>query len=312
MVDGDVLVLRALGIGDLLVAVPALRALRRAFGRQRIALAAPFWIAELAALTCAVDRLVPTPGLGRLRWPAPGPSVAVNLHGAGPESIADLVATEPERLLTHRHDAFPGLDGPRWREEQHERVRWCRLLDWHGIPADPDDLSLVRPDTPSPAPRAVVVHPGASVPTRRWPADRFAEVACELATAGHRVVVTGDKRERDLATWVAAAAALPRSSVLAGALGLGELAALVADATLVVSGDTGVGHLATAYGTPSVLLFGPTPPARWGPPPDRRAHAVLWAGVEGDPFTDVVHEGLLRLTVPDALAAADRVLSSPA
>jgi ADP-heptose:LPS heptosyltransferase len=308
--DGDVLVLRALGIGDLLVAVPALRALRRTFDRQRIALAAPFWLAELAALTGAVDRLVPTPRLGTLHWAAPGPTIGVNLHGRGPESIADLVATGPGRLLTHSHAAFPDLTGPEWLEDMHERARWCRLLEWHGVPADPDDLALARPDMPNPAPGVVVVHPGASVPARRWPADRFAEVACELATSGRRVVVTGDERERDLAQSVAAAARLPGSSVLAGKLGLGELAAVVAGAALVVSGDTGVAHLATAYGTPSVLLFGPTPPARWGPP-DRPQHAVLWAGIEGDAFTDTVHEGLLRLTAEDALTAAKRVLSSP-
>lgn len=310
-VAGDVLVLRALGIGDLLVAVPALRALRRAFDRQRIALAAPFWLAELAALTGAVDRLVPTPRLGTLHWAATGPAVAVNLHGRGPESIADLLTTGPGRLLSHRHPAFPEVTGPEWVEETHERERWCRMLEWHGIPADPNDLELAHPDAPSPAPEAVVVHPGASVPTRRWPADRFAAVAGELAEAGHRVVVTGDERERDLAQEVAAAAQLPGSSVLAGRLGLGELAALVADAALVVSGDTGVGHLATAFGTRSVLLFGPTPPARWGPP-DTGRHAVLWAGVRGDPFADTVHEGLLRLSTDDALSAVKQVFSSPA
>ncbi|MDP8970228.1 MAG: hypothetical protein M3N52_06995, partial [Actinomycetota bacterium] len=59
------------------------------------------------------------------------------------------------------------------------------------------------------------------------------------------------------------------------------LAALVAGAGRVVCGDTGVGHLATALRTPSVLLFGPTSPARWGPPPDRPWHRALWAGSDG-------------------------------
>ena len=308
-VTGDVLALRALGIGDLLVAVPALRGLRRAFPDRRVALAAPAWLADLVPLTGAVDRLVPTSRLGALDWPGPGPSVAVNLHGAGPESVADLVATNPGRLLAHRHDAFPGLDGPEWHEDTHERERWCHLLEWYGIAADPDDLALERPAVPSPAPGAVVVHPGASVPPRRWPVERFAEVAKELAAAGHRVVVTGSDREHALTSAVAAGAGLPESAVLAGRLGLGDLAALVADAALVVSGDTGPGHLATAYGTPSVLLFGPTPPDRWGPPAGR-PHAVLWAGVLGDPFGDTVHEGLLALTARDALDAAERVLSA--
>ncbi len=298
------LVLRALGIGDLLVAVPALRGLRRAFPADRIVLAAPAGLVDLAALTGAVDTLLPTSGLGALRWSGPAPGVAVNLHGAGPESTTDLAATGPARLLAHRHPAFPDLAGPPWTDEIHEADRWCRLLTWHGIAADPADLALARPASPSVAPDAVVVHPGAAFGSRRWPADRFAEVARQLAGAGHRVVVTGSPAERPLAETVARQAQLPEDAVLAGHLGLSGLAALVADAALVISNDTGVGHLATAYGTPSVVLFGPTAPDRWAPPADRPQHKVLWAGETGDPFADHPSPGLLRLTPADVLAAA--------
>lgn len=302
----DVLVLRALGIGDLLVGVPALRGLRRAFPDERIVLAAPRHLAELVELTGAVDTLLPTPGLGALRWSG-SPAVAVNLHGAGPESVADLLTTRPAKLVTHRHPAFPELAGPSWSEDVHEVHRWCDLLAWHGISADPGDLGLARPDTPSPAPGAVVVHPGAGFPSRRWPPDRFAEVARALAEACRRVVVTGSAAERELAETVAWQAKLPADAVLAGRLGLGRLAALVAEARLVISNDTGVGHLATAYGTPSVLLFGPTAPAGWGPPGDRPQHVALWAGETGDAFADTASAGLLRLSTADVLAAADAV-----
>jgi ADP-heptose:LPS heptosyltransferase len=167
------------------------------------------------------------------------------------------------------------------------------LLDWHGIRTDPEDLGLKFPAEASVAPGTIVVHPGASVPARRWGAQRFAAVARELA-ADHRVVVTGGLGEQDLATTVARGAGLPASAVLAGKLDLAELAALVADAALVVANDTGVAHLATAYGTPSVVLFGSAPPERWGPPPDREQHAVLRTGT---------------LTPQEVLATAGRVLS---
>jgi ADP-heptose:LPS heptosyltransferase len=71
----------------------------------------------------------------------------------------------------------------------------------------------------------------------------------------------------------------------------------------VLAGDTGVGHLATALGRPSVLLFGPTSPSRWGPPPDGR-HVVLWKGSTGDPHADEPDPGLLRITVDEVLEAA--------
>lgn len=301
---GDVLVLRALGIGDLLVTVPALRGLRRAYSGDHLVLAAPAALTELVALIGAVDEVLPTTGLGRLRWLRPAPMVAVNLHGSGPESIADLRTTEPGRLLTHRHEDFPDVDGPQWPLDVHEVDRWCGLLAAHGIETDGDDLALGRPAVPSPAPGAVVVHPGAAFPARRWPADRFAEVARFFAEDGRPVVVTGSPAERELARSVAATAGLGADAVLAGRTGLAALAALVARAALVVCGDTGMGHLATAYGTPSVVLFGPTPPAHWGPPHDRAQHRPLWAGRRGDPFGAGPDPGLLELSVRDVLDAA--------
>jgi ADP-heptose:LPS heptosyltransferase len=164
------------------------------------------------------------------------------------------------------------------------------------VPADPDDLALDRPDVASAAPGAIVVHPGAASGSRRWPVDRFAAVARALGNDGHRVVVTGGPSERDL---VAAVGAEPMETDLT------QLAALVAGAALVVCGDTGVAHLATAYGTPSVLLFGPTPPREWGP--RSGPHTVLWKGDgTGDPHGADPDPALLALTVSEVLTAARR------
>jgi Glycosyltransferase family 9 (heptosyltransferase) len=263
-----------------------LRALRRARPDHRLVLAGPAALEPLARLTGAVDAVVPQSGLdGPLRTRRP--ALAVNLHGRGPESTALLRGTGPAELWSY--DV-----GPRWRDGGHEVDRWCDLLRWYGVPADPLDLSLPHPDVASPAPGAVVVHPGAASGSRRWPVRRYAAVAAALAADGHRVVVTGGPSEQDL---MAAVGAEPvRTDLL-------QLAALVADAGLVVCGDTGVAHLATAYGTPSVLLFGPTPPAEWGPRTDG-AHTVLWHGGRGDPHADAPDPALLAVTVADVLDAA--------
>jgi ADP-heptose:LPS heptosyltransferase len=74
----------------------------------------------------------------------------------------------------------------------------------------------------------------------------------------------------------------------------------------VACGDTGVAHLATALGTPSVILFGPTPPGEWGPTPDER-HIVLWAGHRGDPHGDAPDPGLLEIAPADVVVALDAV-----
>ncbi|MFC4000854.1 glycosyltransferase family 9 protein [Prauserella oleivorans] len=301
------LALRALGLGDLLTAVPALRALRAARPDDRLVLAAPEALRPLVDTIDAVDELLPTEGLGRLDWRGERPALAVNLHGSGPESITDLLATDPAELVTHRHPGHPDVPGPPWREDEHEVDRWCVLLEQAGIPADPADLALPPPAVPSPAPGAVVIHPGAAYPARRWPAERFASVARDLSP--HRVVITGSAAEEELAHEVARAAGLDDDAVLAGRTGLDELAAVVAGAELVICGDTGVGHLATALHTPSVLLFGPTPPSRWGPPLGRGSHVVLWAGHTGDPFGDKPDPGLLELTEDQVLLAASELVA---
>jgi ADP-heptose:LPS heptosyltransferase len=153
----------------------------------------------------------------------------------------------------------------------------------------------------------VVIHPGAAYPARRWPPERFAAVAAALHRGGHEVVITGDSNEIDLARSVASGAGLPQSHVLAGTLGLLGLVALISDCRLLICGDTGVGHIATATGAPSVLLFGPTPPNRWGPR-GRGPHVALWAGDKGDPHADQPHSGLLLITVPRVVEATRTLL----
>ena len=160
----------------------------------------------------------------------------------------------------------------------------------------------------------MLVHPGAAAPGRRWPAERFAAVAGWLADRGHEVRITGSVSERDLARQVAWLAGLPDDQVLAGRTSLAGLAALVASARLVISGDTGLSHLASAFARPSVTLFGPVPPAEWGPPP-HPWHQILWAGepgYRGDPHGTCLDPALARITPDQVRRAADRALHAAA
>jgi ADP-heptose:LPS heptosyltransferase len=303
-----VLVLRALGLGDLLTGIPALRGLRRAYPVARVILATPGSLAPLAMLSGAVDEVLPTAGLGDLRWSGAPPDLAVNLHGRGPESIIDLLATQPKAVISHCNTDCPSVSGPPWRDDVHEVDRWCALLSSAGIAADATDLALSRPPGYPRRTGIVVIHPGAAAPSRRWPAERFAVVAAALKAAGHRIVLTGSAAERSLAHAVAAQAGLPESSVLAGQLDVLGLVALVGDCRLLICGDTGVAHIATATGTPSVLLFGPTPPDRWGPRGDGR-HITMWAGISGDPHGRQPDRGLLLISPTQVLDATRQVLA---
>jgi hypothetical protein len=250
--------------------------------------AAPAAHTALVTATGAVDRVFATRSFVRepvdeLRWPGPRPDIAVNLHGQGPQSHRALLATDPVRFIGYAQPTAGWPNGPEWSDDEHERIRWCRLLHWHGIPADPDDVGIAAPPPAADSAGVVVVHPGASGPERRWPVERFAAVARRLAGDGHRILISGSPGEAADAHALAKAAGLPPAAVLAGRTDIGALAALIAHARLLICGDTGVAHLATAYGTRSVVLFGPVSPALWGPPQGTGRHTVLWRGPAGLP-----------------------------
>lgn len=176
--------------------------------------------------------------------------------------IAAYSEDYPGSLLDVRHHG----DG-----EKHEVERALSLVATLGYllpPGDDGRLQVRRPNAPHRATRGgrfVVVHPGASVPARQWSADRCRELVGALVARGRRVVVTGGDSEVDLTAYVAGP---PHAGVvdLGGATGLAGLADVIAEADVVVTGNTGPAHLAAAVGTPVVELYAPTVPAvRWRP-----------------------------------------------
>ena len=305
-------ILRALGLGDLLTAVPALRALADEFPRHERALAAPRSLTPLAELITAGDgspalhRVVHTGELEPLPAELGRADLAVNLHGRGPQSHRLLLDSQPAATLWFSHPEIPQSHGaPRWQPGEHEVARWCRMLTEQGVPADPGRIGLSAPEGPAPAAAvgATLVHPGAASRARRWPAERFAEVVAAEREAAREVVLTGGSDEVELCQAIAERAGLSPAAVIAGSTDLSDLARAVRSADHVLCGDTGVAHLATALGTPSVLLFGPTTPSEWGPPPDRGRHRVLWAGGTGDPHADEPSPALLEIGVAEVVAA---------
>lgn len=308
-------VLRALGLGDLCTSVAALRGLRRAHREHRLLLAGPASLAPLAELSGAVDGVVDVTTLdaGPLPPSLCGAELAVNLHGRGPQSSELLTAASSRRLVAFAHPDVPATGGgPAWDDDEHEVERWCRLVARAGAHADPTDLLLPLPqrladDASTVSELDVIVHPGAASQARRWPADRWASVVGVLVAAGRHVTITGGPDEVALADEIVERQSgsdrqARRCVAVAGRTEVLDLAGLVAAANLLVAGDTGIAHMATAFATPSVLLFGPTSPARWGPITGG-PHRVLWAGRTGDPHADVPDPGLLEITVADVLKA---------
>jgi ADP-heptose:LPS heptosyltransferase len=302
----SIVVLRALGLGDFLTGVPALAALRARYPDDRIVLATSRPLEPLARASGLVDEVLHAGELEPIRCDPP--DVAVNLHGSGPESHRVLLGVRPRALVAFANAEVVETAGfPLWRANEHEVDRWCRLLHEFGIPADARRLRLpplekVRP--PEAAVGATLIHPGAKSGSRRWPAERWADVARGQARSGHRVAISAGPGEEGLARRVASLAGLPGSAVIAAPLL--EMAAAVAAARMVACGDTGVAHLATAYGTPAVVVFGPTPPWLWGPPM-WHPHIALWSGRRGDPLAEGPDAGLLLIEPEEVLSALSRL-----
>lgn len=158
-----------------------------------------------------------------------------------------------------------------------------------------------------------VVHAGGTAPSRRYPPERFAEVVRGLARAGVDVVFTGGAEETDLIADIRRRAGVDAVS-LAGVLDLGELAALLARAPLLVSNNTGPVHVAAAVGTPVVDLYALTNPQHtpWAVP-----HRVLFHDVPCKYCYKSVcpaghHDCLARVEPRNVVAAALELLGQRA
>jgi lipopolysaccharide heptosyltransferase II len=307
----NVLCVRLDAMGDVLMTTPALRAVRESLPDRRVTLLTSPSGAEAAALVPWVDEVIvyeapwlkataprSHPGsdfemidrLRRARFDAaaiftvysqnPLPSAMLCYLAGIPLRLAhcrenpyqlltDWVAEpEPERMV--RHEVRRQLDlvsaiGCRTADERmairipgRARRRVDGWLEEHG-------LDRGRP--------WVAIHPGSTAPSRRYPPDSYAEAARQLAREhGLPVVFTGDASERDEIERIRLGMAGAPSLSLAGELNLGELAALISRAPLLISNNTGPVHVAASVGTPIVDLYALTNPQHtpWGVP-----HRVL-------------------------------------
>jgi ADP-heptose:LPS heptosyltransferase len=278
------LVVRLDSQGDVLLAGPAIRAVA-AGARKVTLLCGPRGLAA-AELLPGVDELV----CFRAPWIDPDPEpvepavVDALIRDLGDREIEEaLVLTSfhqsalPTALLLRLagipvvaavSEDYPGslLDvRHRLSEDLHEVERALSLVGTLGYrlpPGDDGRLAVRASPGPSPAGSYVVVHPGASVPSRAPSPAWSARLVGALTTAGRRVLVTGATSERGLTAQVAGAEGMD----LGGETTFAELAAVLAGADCLVVGNTGPAHLAAAVGTPVVSLFAPVVPAlRWRP-----------------------------------------------
>jgi ADP-heptose:LPS heptosyltransferase len=284
--------LRGGGLGDLMFALPAVSALKAAYpGSTVTLLGTPIHESLVSATHTGVDDVMVLPAAKGVR---PGPEdpaavaaffgaarerhfdLAVQLHGGGRFSNPFLLQVQARHTVgSGTPDATPLERTLPYTYYQHEPARALEVAGLTG--ARPVLLearvnpraefvarlpAVLEAGLPPGGQPLLVLHPGATDPRRHWPVESFGAVARAAADDGARVLVVGDHTETELADAVVSAA-VGRSagsgagevSSVAGMLGLGELAALLARADTVLANDSGPRHLAQALGAPTVGIY---------------------------------------------------------
>lgn len=328
----NVLLVRLGALGDVVHAIPAAAALRAAFPGARIDWLVEARHREMVELVTAVDRtvVVPRASLGgwtdairqlrQVRY-----DVALDFQGLLKSAVLARSSGAPRVIgfsIWHLREktARPFYtDAPSERSDgQHVIRKNLRLLRTLGVTDDRIVFPLA--EQPSPALDGVraaagsrpfaLINPGAAWPNKRWPADRFGEVASFLRDVrGLAPFILWGPGEEDLARAVVGASA--GAARIAPPTTIPDLVALGRHASLVVSGDTGPLHIAAAAGAPAVAIFGPTDPQRNGPWSDRDV-VVSRYDTCGCHYDRACHERawcLQRVTVAEVTAAIQHRLS---
>lgn len=320
----SLLIFRALQIGDMLCAVPAMRTLRHALPHAQISLVSLPWAEAFAQrFSSLVDRFIAFPGHPSLpeqsadadryddflrQTRALQADLAIQMHGSGQFTNAVVAGLGAQRNAGFTPEAAACDDGflP-YPDHGSEPDRLLALTRFLGAGADPGGLDFPLTAEDQQALRAtgiverlgvddyLCLHPGARDRSKCWPVDCFARVAHALASStGLRVVLTGSAAERELTEAVAARMVQPSINA-ASSWSLGAMAACLQRARLLICNDSGVSHIAAALRVPSVVMFTRTDMQRWAPA-NRHVHRCVWdpQGLQMSSVIQQAHQLLLN------------------
>jgi ADP-heptose:LPS heptosyltransferase len=324
----NILVLDFGQLGDVVLSLPALAAIRRRFPQARITVAAGAAAALVVEMSGSADRTLPVDrvklrdspklrALGQLarlvgdvrraRY-----DLAIDLHSLSESNFLAWLSGARQRVFAQRGgrslDVLATMRAPWEDRDKHQVDRYLDVLVPLGVSGAPriprlptrraDDEGLQRMlNERGVGADAVLVglFPGASQPRRRWPLERFAELASRLEkNDGARIVVFLGPEEAEVAGQVRAI--FSASALVLDRLTLSQLASAAARLRLLVSNDSGPMHVAAAVGTPVLLLLGA--PVR-GP---------YWFGPVGDDHRILIRRTLADISVAEVYAVAHAML----
>lgn len=344
-----VLLLRPDHLGDVLFTTPALRLLRQALPQAHITYMVGPWAEEVVRHNPHVDEVITCPYPGFTRRPKGAPwapygllfreaqrlkgqayDLAIVLRydfwwgamlaafAAIPERVGYAVA-ENQPFLTR---AVPYLPGLHEVEQNLRLVKECLEVDVSAFAAQaldfyttPEDEDFAQGWLPQNGKMAIALHPGAGAPVKLWRGTAFARLADGLVSSYEaEIVLTGSPEERKLLEAIQAGMEAP-ARLLVGA-SLGQLAAVLRRCDLAVGVDSGIMHLATALGIPTVHLYGPADASTFGPWGNGARHRVVSSGLDCIPCRRLdyrpsklsQHPCVRLITVAQVLAAAHQVM----
>lgn len=301
----SIAIFRALQLGDMLCAVPALRALRATLPHARITLVGLPWAQQFAErFNRYIDDFVAFPGhvaLGEqpvqqdllpdfyAAMQSRRFSLALQMHGSGEVSNGIVKCFGAQQVAGYAPTESSSVE-PFFLPYPNDGPEPLRLLDLvTSLGAMPISSHLEFPLTERDWDELkasclgaglepggyVCIHPGARFRDKCWPPQRFAQIADRLALEfGLSIALTGSAKEVDLTNAVAHHMQTPAANT-AGPISIGAMAALMSQARLLVCNDTGVSHIAAGLRLRSIVIFSKADLMRWAPL-DQQLHRCVW------------------------------------
>ncbi|MSQ15912.1 MAG: lipopolysaccharide heptosyltransferase II [Dehalococcoidia bacterium] len=302
----SILVIKPCCIGDLLMATPALGQLRRQFPTARIAVATGPWSKDILHGNPHVDEIIDSRqvGVGPLRireylslvsrlktgdfqlclvldrsplvsllpfWAGIPLRAGLDSEGRGFSLNIRVPVTED------RHEAELYLDAVRALGIEIEEPRLefsisAAAFQWAAEKLRPQLGQLIVLQAGG------GVNPGSSMPEKRWPQERFGELARLFIENGYRIVAVGDQKDKEAAAYLTGLYNRTDEPVidLTGQTTLEQLGAVASISSLYIGNDSGPTHLAAAVGAPVVAIFGPSRPQNYAP--YTKKQAVVYKG----------------------------------
>ncbi len=307
-------VLHAKALGDFIVTLPALGAIKETYPNAELVLLAKPWVKEfLARRPSAVDRIISVPALAGVNDPVETKGRVNNTDSGNVpvevELFYEAMQAEKFDIIMHLQGdgktvnpfinklgagLTVGMGNPEaepidrfipyvhYQSEVLRNLEIAALIGARTTRLEPH-VEVTETDEQETAPlreiikdkRYVVIHAGADDIRRLWPAGKFANVADSQIERGYEVVLTGTPKEEKIVASVMQA--MNHVAIPCTSLGLGGLAALLQKSELVISNDTGPLHLAQAVGAPTVGIFWAPNVLNWGPlRRNRHRLAISW------------------------------------